>query len=774
MAQGQDRIAQTLLELEPTAIVEFFQLYFNTIDKPDSFIAFHGGSLFQKGIKWQGVEYLPIPVETEGFEVNANGQLARPKLRVSNKDYFVTDLLLQNDDLQFAKLIRKRTFVKYLDDANFDGGNPWGLADASAEISTDTYVIGQKTNENKVFVEFELTSPLDLENFEVNNRLIMSKYCSWYYRGNGCNYRGLPLATEDGRMLTVDNEQFKIAQQWQTGVFYQSGHSTYLENTKITVADPQNPAITSPAKIWYVCQQNHTGSLTTKPDINQTFWAKDGCNKKLDGCKMRFGKGVVKFNDTTITVNEPLIDFTSRSGSLRYNNIAPNANITVISGNLGFAPNVVANITDLRTGSSAPLWQTAVRRDQLIFSLEWSSPKRLTGLAIFDSVTDNNNIRNVSIRCFDQNNSQVFSGRLQEIPLNGATASTGLNPSLNIKKIEISGYNIAGVPNSTNVELAEVAIYEANSPYMFYRDTLPTPIHRQDYFHIATKVELANRSLAPNDLYSIYHNIGAGTGTRYSGINLYLSGNNLNLDFAIRRTGQGSTVAPILTGISLPWDNDQYKPIHLICSGGNATGVTPTSATPGFIRLEYGTGDAKRQVELTLNNQSGQYFMFKNSSYQNGIGSSSDRLEFGLNDWQFPQSGVLGSFPVSPIVGFPASGVKVHSPIRFGPTAIWTGRFSETDRINFYNQSPMYYDKVSGVASLTTGLYAWWDMNMNDVNGEIAAENNATIKLFVTGTNFSAFDSIKELTETVSQSVGIQKQSEELPFGGFPGTEKYG
>ena len=176
MGQGADKIARSLVELQPTAIVELFLLYFNTVDQPEACIAFHGGAIYNREVTWQGIEYLPIPVETEGFEVNANGQMARPKIRVSNKDYFVTDLLLRYNDLQFSKIVRKRTFIKYLDDVNFDGGNPWGQADATAEVSNDTYVISQKTAENKNFVEFELTSPLDLENFELNNRLIMSRY----------------------------------------------------------------------------------------------------------------------------------------------------------------------------------------------------------------------------------------------------------------------------------------------------------------------------------------------------------------------------------------------------------------------------------------------------------------------------------------------------------------------------------------------------------------------------------------------------------------------
>ena len=123
MGKGQDKIARNLIDLQPTAIVELFRLFFNTVDSPGEYISFHGGSLFGKDIIWQGFPYSPIPVETEGFEMNGNGQVPRPKIRVSNKDYFVTKLLNKNSDFLHAKLIRKRTFVKYLDDVNFDGGN---------------------------------------------------------------------------------------------------------------------------------------------------------------------------------------------------------------------------------------------------------------------------------------------------------------------------------------------------------------------------------------------------------------------------------------------------------------------------------------------------------------------------------------------------------------------------------------------------------------------------------------------------------------------------
>ena len=82
MGQGLYKIARNLVDLQPTAIVELFLLYFDTVDKENAFIAFHGGSIFSKGITWQGIEYLPLPVETEGFEITANGELPRPKIKI--------------------------------------------------------------------------------------------------------------------------------------------------------------------------------------------------------------------------------------------------------------------------------------------------------------------------------------------------------------------------------------------------------------------------------------------------------------------------------------------------------------------------------------------------------------------------------------------------------------------------------------------------------------------------------------------------------------------
>ena len=166
--EGKNKVASSLLDLQPTAVLDFYKIYPDRVNIPTLFIGFHGGALFNKSVIWQGIQYLPLAIEAEGFDILGDGTLARPKIRVANENAIVTNLLQNYNDLVNAKVIRKRVFARYLDDVNFDGGNPFGLADPKAEISEDEWIMGRKTQESKVFVEFELNSPLDLETFNVN------------------------------------------------------------------------------------------------------------------------------------------------------------------------------------------------------------------------------------------------------------------------------------------------------------------------------------------------------------------------------------------------------------------------------------------------------------------------------------------------------------------------------------------------------------------------------------------------------------------------------
>jgi lambda family phage minor tail protein L len=181
-------ITSEIQKLAPSAIIELFQL--DATSFGGDVYYFHAGTNgLTQNITWQGQEYVAYPIQIEGFEFTAGGQIPRPKMRVSNVTGIITALVLAYDDLLGAKIIRKRTMSKYLDAVNFTGGvNP--DADPDAEFSDDIYFIEHKVNENKYMVEFELSASFDVQGVKLPRRQIIQNICPWKYRGAECGYTG--------------------------------------------------------------------------------------------------------------------------------------------------------------------------------------------------------------------------------------------------------------------------------------------------------------------------------------------------------------------------------------------------------------------------------------------------------------------------------------------------------------------------------------------------------------------------------------------------------
>jgi len=310
-AEGKNKVASSLLDLQPTAILELFRVFPDKINKPTLFLGFHGGSVYEKSIVWQGVEYLPLAIETEGFDILADGKLARPKIRVANKNNIITNFLQNNKDFKNAKIVRKRVSVKFIDDVNFEGGNPFGSADAKAELTDETWLMGRKTQESKIFVEFELNSPLDLESFSVNNRNVVSKFCYWQYRGEGCRYAGIPIERADGepfldptggpvvpRYQPIENADPNAPASptyfyddpnaiWNPTKGYIKGDIAITQSPTILLPSPDPNKKGTPLKTVFVCVSGNTGQ---SPEGNPTYWQRDGCTKRLSACRKRFNE----------------------------------------------------------------------------------------------------------------------------------------------------------------------------------------------------------------------------------------------------------------------------------------------------------------------------------------------------------------------------------------------------------------------------------------------------------------------------------------------------
>jgi len=199
-----------LQAIAPSAIIELFELQLNTaIQGTSTLYRFHAGVNLTGGngdVVWAGNTYSKFPIEAEGFEYSGNGQLPRPKIRVSNILGTITAIILATP-LEGAKVTRVRTMARYLDAVNFASGvNPYGTPDPAAEWPREVYYIDRKSTETRDVVEFELAAAFDLQGVRAPKRQCISNICQWVYRSAECSYSGSSYFTENDVATTLAND----------------------------------------------------------------------------------------------------------------------------------------------------------------------------------------------------------------------------------------------------------------------------------------------------------------------------------------------------------------------------------------------------------------------------------------------------------------------------------------------------------------------------------------------------------------------------------------
>ena len=137
-------------------------------------------------VKFGGNVYLPIPYKAEGFEYRNEGVLPNPKVTISNIGLEPTAMINAFNDLLGAKVYRRRVLAKHLD----DGSQP----DVNSRWPDEVWYIQQKTEENKLYVTFELSTPFDLDGVTLPRRRALRYACPWVYRSGECGYSGPPVA----------------------------------------------------------------------------------------------------------------------------------------------------------------------------------------------------------------------------------------------------------------------------------------------------------------------------------------------------------------------------------------------------------------------------------------------------------------------------------------------------------------------------------------------------------------------------------------------------
>ena len=304
MSQGTNReVAREALSPEPSQLLEFYLIYYNYPEDQYSVFAF---TPIQKGlgkkVTWQGIDYFPLPAKTEGFSSRGDNELPRPRMQVSNNNLVLSKYLKLFNNFIGAKVIRKRTFAKFLDDENFESGeNPFfdlrtnsSAANLTHQLPDEVFYINRRVSETKDFVEFELSTVLEMDNVYIPNRNVYARYCTWIYRGHGCRYSGDPKKTNNSEDFKDSSGAVVVPATdkglWRSTSIYNAGDFVYLQIESVPLRADEETDFKAPAerlKTFYVCVNDNTTGNESYPAKSKN-WQKDECGKKISDCKFRY------------------------------------------------------------------------------------------------------------------------------------------------------------------------------------------------------------------------------------------------------------------------------------------------------------------------------------------------------------------------------------------------------------------------------------------------------------------------------------------------------
>jgi|TARA_Y100000289_G_C3928473_1_gene154941 lambda family phage minor tail protein L len=127
--------------------------------------------------------YRPSHMSVGGFEISGSNKLPQPKVTFSNMDAAFTDINKEFDDLVGFRLIRIRTYAKFLTKI---GDDPGASPNTSAHFQPDIWMFNRKMEENNQYCVYELGSLFDVEGIRYPRRRMYSNYCPFIYQGPDC------------------------------------------------------------------------------------------------------------------------------------------------------------------------------------------------------------------------------------------------------------------------------------------------------------------------------------------------------------------------------------------------------------------------------------------------------------------------------------------------------------------------------------------------------------------------------------------------------------
>lgn len=247
-------------------------------------------------------EYIALPIEVSGIEVNSSGAANRPTLSLANipvlarsltddgdgtddetvlRDVLEDEGINTNEDLLGCRIVVRRTFLSKT--YRSTDSNPTA---SPVEFPSQTYILDRVSAESNVLVEFELASPMDVEGVKLPNRIVVGKYCPWRYQGHfiedddgnaskdgGCTW---PLDS-NGRFFDVNNnvitKDISTISAW-------SNSATYSADDKVKTTTNNH------TQIWIALR---AVPANKDPEKQASYWKRlDVCGKTLQSCKIRF------------------------------------------------------------------------------------------------------------------------------------------------------------------------------------------------------------------------------------------------------------------------------------------------------------------------------------------------------------------------------------------------------------------------------------------------------------------------------------------------------
>lgn len=189
-------VAADVAGLDPVTMVEMWEWDARGIGDTVVLRWHPGTTVTGASIIWQGDDYQPLAVKATGFDKTATGTLPRPRLSAANIGGVLGEYLRTMGGGLGAKVTRKRTLAKYLDEVNFPAGNP--TADPTAMFPDEIYYVARKAVENAIFVELELAVRFDAAGVMLPRRQVIASTCQWIYRSAECSYAGPPVQDING------------------------------------------------------------------------------------------------------------------------------------------------------------------------------------------------------------------------------------------------------------------------------------------------------------------------------------------------------------------------------------------------------------------------------------------------------------------------------------------------------------------------------------------------------------------------------------------------